>query len=230
MKKILDILRTVLVWTLIAASVGMMVFTIFSVNTFDRGNRSVFGYKFFIVRSDSMSETDFEAGDIIFVRETEPKSLKEGDIIAYTGSDNYGETITHKIRRLTVDENGEPGFVTYGTTTGIDDEHIVTYPYVLGKYVGRIPKAGTFFSFLKTTPGYIICILVPFLMLIGYNGLNCIILFRQYKREQMQELQAEKEQLAEERRQSAVMLEQLQSLRMQLEEKEAVYNEETPKE
>lgn len=69
---------------------------------------------------------------------------------------------------------------------------------------------------MKTTPGYILCILVPFLLLIGYNGLNCIMLFRRYKRKQMEELQAEKEKIAEERRQSAEMMKELQALREQL--------------
>ena len=64
--------------------------------------------------------------------------------------------MTHKIRRLTKTADGSPGFVTYGTTTDTDDEAIVTYPYVLGKYTGKLPKVGTFFTFLKTTQGYIL--------------------------------------------------------------------------
>ncbi len=34
-------------------------------NTFDRADRSLFGYKAFIVLSDSMSATDFSAGDLV---------------------------------------------------------------------------------------------------------------------------------------------------------------------
>lgn len=218
MNKTFSIIKSIFVWLLLIATVGMMVFTVFSVMTFDRNDRSVFGYKFFIVQSDSMSATDFSAGDIVFIKEINPATLKEGDIIAYISQNtsNYGETVTHKIRSLTTNENGDAGFVTYGTTTNTDDETVVTYPYVLGKYTGRLPNVGTFFSFLKTTPGYIVCILVPFLLLIGYNGLNCISLFRRYKKEQMQELQAEREKIEEERRQSAQMLKELQELRSQL--------------
>lgn len=218
MKKTWNIIKDILVWLILLVSIGMMVFTIFSVYTFDRNDRSVFGYQFLIVQSDSMKATDFSAGDIIFVKKIDPATLKEGDIIAYISQNdsNYGETVTHKIRSLTINENGDEGFVTYGTTNNIDDETIVTYPYVLGKYTGKLPKVGTFFSFLKTTPGYICCILVPFLLLIGYNGLNCISLFRRYKKEQMSELQAEREKIEEERRQSAELLKELQELRAQL--------------
>lgn len=219
MKKVLNAIKTILVWLLVIAAVGMMVFTIVSVNTFDQNDRSIFGYQFFIVRSDSMSATDFDAGDIVITKQVEDMTtLQAGDIIAYISqnSANFGETVTHKIRALTTDAQGEPGFITYGTTTGQDDETIVTYSFVRGKYVGRLPKLGSFFAFLKTTPGYILCILVPFLLLIGYNGINTISLFRRYKKEQMAELQAEKDQLAEERRQSAEMMAELQALRQQL--------------
>ena len=57
-----------------------------------------------------MSKTDFGAGDLVLVKEVDPSTLKEGDIIAYTSQNtsNYGETVTHKIRKLTTDANGEP--------------------------------------------------------------------------------------------------------------------------
>jgi hypothetical protein len=78
---------------------------------------------------------------------------------------------------LTTDENGQPGFITYGTTTDTDDETIVTYPYVIGKYAKNIPNLGSFFQFLKSTTGYITCILVPFLLIIilEVNSLHTII-------------------------------------------------------
>lgn len=218
MKKALNIISTVLVWALVVATVGMMIFTLISVNTFDQANRSIFGYKFFIVRSDSMSKTDFDAGDIVFVKNVDPATLQAGDIIAFTSqnSHNFGETVTHKIREITTDANGDPAFVTYGTTTDTNDEAAVTYPYILGKYTGKIPNVGTFFQFLKTTPGYILCIFVPFLLLILYQGFQCIQLFRRYKKEQMEELQAERAKIEEERRQSMEMMKELQALKEQL--------------
>lgn len=217
-KKTLNIISTVLVWTLVVATLGMMIFTLISVNTFDQANRSIFGYKFFIVRSDSMSKTDFDAGDIVFVKNVDPATLQVGDIIAFTSqnSNNFGDTVTHKIREITTNAYGDPAFVTYGTTTDTNDETPVTYPYVLGKYTGKIPNVGSFFQFLKTTPGYILCIFVPFLLLILYQGFQCIQLFRRYKKEQMEEIQAERAQIEEERRQSMEMMKELQALKEQL--------------
>jgi signal peptidase len=207
---------------MVALAVCMMIFTIISVNTFDRSDRSLFGFKAFIVLSDSMSKTDFDAGDLVLVKEVDPSTLKEGDIIAYTSQNtsNYGETVTHKIRSLTADANGEPGFITYGTTTDTDDETVVTYPYVLGKYKTHIPKVGKFFMFLKTTPGYIVCILIPFLLLILIQGLNCIRLFRRYKLEQMAEMKEERAKIEEERAESQKMMAELLALKAQFAEQQ----------
>ena len=216
--KALKIIRSILVWLMVALAVFMMIFTVVSVSTFDRADRNLFGYKAFIVLSDSMSKTDFSAGDLVLVKEVDPSTLKEGDIIAYTSQNtsNYGETVTHKIRKLTTDANGEPGFVTYGTTTDTDDETVVTYPYVLGKYQGRIPKVGTFFQFLKSTPGYIVCILVPFLLLILLEGIRCIRLFRKYKAEQQAELQAERDKIEADRAETQRMMQELLQMKAQM--------------
>lgn len=225
--KALKIIRSIFVWLMVALAVFMMIFTIVSVSTFDRADRNLFGYKAFIVLSDSMSKTDFSAGDLVLVKEVDPSTLKEGDIIAYTSQNtsNYGETVTHKIRKRTTDANGEPGFVTYGTTTDTDDETIVTYPYVLGKYQGRIPKVGTFFQFLKSTPGYIVCILIPFLLLILLEGIRCIRLFRKYKAEQQAELQAERDKIEADRAETQRMMQELLQMKAQM----AQNGGETPK-
>ncbi len=233
-KKTWNVISTVFVWLVVVVAVAMMIFTIVSVTTFDRSDRSLFGYKAYIVRSDSMSATDFSAGDLILVQEVDPTALQPGDIIAYISMDNenYGETITHKIRSLTTAPDGQPAFITYGTTTGVDDAAPVTYGQVLGRYKVALPGVGAFFSFLKTVPGYICCILLPFMLLIVVQGINSIKLFRQYKAEQMAEIEAkhkkemdemaaEREKLAAERAESQKMLAELQRLQAQLLEKDA---------
>ena len=154
MQKALHIIKNIFVWLVVALAVCMMIFTLVSVNTFDRDDRSLFRYKSFIVLSDSMSKTDFDSGDLVLVKEVDPSTLKEGDIISYqsTNTENYGEVVTHKIRELTKDAEGNPGFITYGTTTDTNDENIVTYSFVLGKYQTRLPGVGKFFQFLKPRP------------------------------------------------------------------------------
>ena len=219
MKKALNIVKMTVVWMVVLLAVSMMIFTVISVTTFNRNDRQLFGYKMYIVNSDSMAATDFKAGALILTKEVDPSTLKEGDIISFMSQDtnSFGETITHKIRSLTKDAEGNPGFITYGTTTGVDDETIVTYPYVLGRYEKQVPGLGTFFNFLKTTPGYFLCIFTPFMLIIIYEGVRFFNLFRRYRREQMDEMQEERDKIEAEKAENAKILEELKALKAQLE-------------
>lgn len=228
-KKILSIATKVLVWLLVAFTVFMMIFTIFTVTTVDKNDRSIFGLRFYIVLTDSMSLSEnnkdmnvhFNAGDIIVVKNVKDHStLKEGDIISFMSLnlDSYGETVTHMIRSVERAKDGRlVGYVTYGTNTGVNDETIVEPEYVIGQYAGKLPGVGNFFAFVKTTPGYIVCILVPFVLLILYNGVNFISIFRRYKREQTEAMQEEKDKIEAERAEAQRMMQELLALKAQLE-------------
>ncbi|MBQ8549760.1 MAG: signal peptidase I [Clostridia bacterium] len=223
MKKALKIIKTTMVWLIVLLAVFMMLFTVISVTTFNRNDRDLFGYKMYIVNTDSMAATDFKAGALILVKEVDPSTLKAGDIITFMSqdTDSFGETITHKIREVTVDAEGNPGFITYGTTTNVNDDTIVTYPYVLGRYQSHVPGLGTFFNFLKTTQGYFVCIFIPFMLIILYEAVKFFNLFRRYRNEQMEEMQAEKDKIEAEKAENAKMLEELRALKAQLEESKA---------
>ena len=45
MKKILNMVKTGLVWIVVAVAVFMMIFTVISVTTFNRNDRNLFGYR-----------------------------------------------------------------------------------------------------------------------------------------------------------------------------------------
>lgn len=219
MKKAFGIAKKVVIWLIVLLAIAMMIFTAVSVATFNRNDRSLFGYKMYIVNTDSMAATDFNAGSLIFVKEVgDPSTLQAGDIISFVSMDpeSYGETITHKIRKSVTDAEGNPGFITYGTTTDTDDATVVTYPFIMGQYRGHLPGLGNFFNFLKTTPGYFVCIFIPFMLIIVYQAVRFFNLFRTYKREQMEEMQAEKDKIEAERAENARMLEELRALKAQL--------------
>lgn len=227
-KKALGIATRVLAWIVVAVTVFMMVFTIFSSLVFDKNDRSLFGIRFYVVLSDSMSPSEnnkndkvhFSAGDIVLIKTVkDATALQPGQVISFISQNNvsFGETVTHMIREVRRNSEGKLlGYVTYGTNTGVDDEALVEPEYVLGTYAAKLPKVGHFFQFLKTTPGYIVCILVPFLLLILWQGVNTVRLFKQYRREQMADIEAERQEIAKEREESAQMMRELQALKEQL--------------
>lgn len=217
-------------WVFLVLTALVMVFTIVSSLTFNRTDKKIFGVSMMIVLSDSMKKTDFAAGDLIFITDVDPKTLKEGDIICFTSQnkENFGETVTHKIKSKTVveetitDENGQqktiyiPAFITYGTTTGEEDASPVTYEWIKGKYVGHLPAVGHVFNFLKTPAGYVCIILIPFVLLIGYQIFNAIKAYKLYKGEQKDEIKEERKNLEQERAENLKMLEEMRALKAQL--------------
>lgn len=186
-RRVLNAVGIAVAWLAVAVSVLITVFAIVSARVVDRRDRGLFGYRFFIVQSDSMAATDFAEGDIVITEEVNPATLQEGDIITFVSQDwaSFGETVTHKIRRRTEDSYGNPGFITYGTTTDSDDATVVTYEYVVGQYRGRIPGAGALFEYVRTVPGLIICLVIPFLLVLVLHGWNLVRLFLAWRRDQL---------------------------------------------
>ena len=110
--------------------------------------------------------------------------------------------------------------------SGARDDTVVTEPYILGKYTGKIENMGFFFQFLKSTPGYICCILIPALILIGYQAWNCVKLFRLQRQEHMAQMQKERDEIAAERAKAEETLRQLQELQRQLSQQQNRASEE----
>lgn len=185
---------TVIKLILFLIPVAITIFTVVTVTSLDKNDRSVFGMKFFIVQSDSMSLSEnnkdmdihFNAGDIVIIKKAaKNQTYKEGDIISFisTNTESYMKTVTHMIREVKTDGEGKvTGYVTYGTNTGKNDRAVVLPDNVIGSYMGKVPKAGNLFSFLKSPDGYVKCILIPFLIMVFYYSLSIIWYYRKYKR------------------------------------------------
>ena len=217
MKKALDIAVRIITTVILIFSVCVMIFTVISVNTVGK-DADFLGYKPYIVLSDSMKDT-FAVGDLSLSAQADPETLEPGDIITFTSIDpsNYGSVVTHKIREITEYE-GEPAFVTYGTTTGVDDSYPVPFDNVIGEYKFRLPKMGHFFEFLTTPAGYVTVILIPFLVLIALQGAKFFRLVRQYRAEQQAELDTQRAQAAAELEEARKMKEELERLKAQLQD------------
>ena len=234
-QKVLNVLLKVFTGIVVAVTVFVMVFTVVNVALFDKNDRAVFGYKFLIVQSDSMSlsennadlDVHFDAGDLIIVTEKfDVKDLKEGDIITFfsENEDSRGETITHMIKEVRHSTSGAIlGFVTYGTNTGESDKALVEPSHIIGKYTSHVADVGHVMAFMKSVPGYIVCVLTPFLLLIGNQAINVIRLYRRYKTEQNAEmdekkleLEREKSALEAQRLEYERMLKELEALKAQL--------------
>lgn len=121
-----------------------------------------------IVLTESM-EPEIKAGDIIVCRTTDPEEIEVGDVISFFDPAGNGTSIvTHRVIEV-LDEGGAPQFRTRGDNNNTDDKLPVDADDLVGVYRSRIPGAGHVAMFMQTTTGLIVCVVLPILLLVGYD-------------------------------------------------------------
>lgn len=244
-KDILLKVKDVAIWVFFIFTIFIMLFTIISSVFFNNKkgeDKSLFGLTFNIVLTDSMKddarnggedEGPFASGDLIIgTRVDDYSELEVGDVITFLYMPEEGEVgdeaiygpigsnVSHEIVGKYYDEQGLY-FKTMGTSSGSEDKFKVRPEQIRSEYSFTMPFMGHFFQFVKTTPGYIVCILVPFVLIIALQVSNVIKAFRQYKGEQLSEMKEERLKLEEDKQANAKMMEELLALKAELERAKA---------
>ena len=164
---------------------------------------SVAGALPLIVLTDSMYPM-IESGDLIICHTAEPDEIAVGDVIAFFDPAGNGSSIvTHRVIEVT-EQNGAPAWRTKGDNNNTEDRLAVPADKLVAVYEGsRLAGFGNVALFMQTTPGLILCVVCPILLLVGYD----MIRRRQYEKanqkdtdalmaelEELRRLKAEKEQ------------------------------------
>ncbi len=125
-----------------------------------------------IVLTDSMDPT-IKSGDLIVVKNVDAEKLVEGDIIAFFDPASDGvSVVTHRIKEIVPLEGGQVEFITKGDNNNTEDDAHVPAENLVGLYKFRIPKLGNVAIFMQSTPGLIICVALPIILLVGYDFLR----------------------------------------------------------
>ena len=121
-----------------------------------------------IVLTDSMYP-EIKSGDLIINKTVDPDAVQVGDVISFFDPAGNGTTIvTHRVVEV-VDENGALMFRTRGDNNNTDDRLLVDAQDIVGTYRSRIPAAGNIALFMQTTTGLIVCVVMPILLIVGYD-------------------------------------------------------------
>ena len=121
-----------------------------------------------IVLTDSMYPK-IESGDLIICRTAEADEIEVNDIIAFFDPAGNGTSIvTHRVIEI-VEEDGEISFRTRGDNNNAEDKELVPAENLVGVYKMRIAGAGYIAMFMQSTAGLIICVLLPIILLVGYD-------------------------------------------------------------
>lgn len=110
------------------------------------------GLKVFSIPSNSMEPT-YYAGTLILVKETDPYTLRKGDIITYSLEDD--SVATHRIQEVIPCESNplDVDFLTKGDLNDGLDPHLVHITDVIGVPVFHIPLLGYAASYVQTVYG-----------------------------------------------------------------------------
>ena len=152
-----------------------------------------------IILTDSM-EPEFSSGDLIICKNAEAEDVKEGDIICFYDPDGNGTTtVTHRVKAITKDDDGNLAWETKGDANNTEDARIVPAENLVGIYQRNIPGVGNVAMFIQTTQGLIICVICPIILLLAYDIIRRRIYEKSRKKDtdalmaELQELRAEKE-------------------------------------
>ena len=143
---------------LVIALIIIVLYNIFLIFGADKSSgkaTSFFGYKLFVITSESMEPTFYE-GDIVFVKET--NDYINGDIITYEIG-NTDIPTTHRI----IETYNNNSYLTQGDNNSFTDPSPIAKDSIIGEVVYSIPKIGKGIEISKKVR-YILLIIIAILV------------------------------------------------------------------
>ena len=145
-KKVIEVIAIILVYNIILIAIS-------SANKINIIN--IFGYKSYIIKTNSMEPT-ISTNDVVIAKKVEKEKIKKGDVITFLQD---GEVITHRITKI--DENGE--YTTKGDNNNIEDTFKITYDKIEGKHILTIPYLG---AVVRALDNQIVFLIITLIVLI----------------------------------------------------------------
>lgn len=157
-KKIGNTFSSIITYTLIAIGSLIICFNIYFIVTNKASDKlpDIFGYKLLIELSDSMY-SEIATGDLVIIKDIDPLDVKKDDVLSFRDKNNL--IITHRVTNI-IRNDGEVLFETKGDNNTSKDIDLVEANQVEGIMICSIRKLGYVFSFLSTTIGKIVVILI----------------------------------------------------------------------
>ena len=177
-KKILSIALNTLIWLFVIFSL-MITILVFSAQGSKDGVPSVFGKSLITISTNSMEPT-YKVGDLVFmekISDEDIENLKPGQIITFHAPidiDNDGKTgdiNTHRIYKIEGNR-----ITSAGDLTGTPDNYTIHASDIIGTCTedGKIGGLGNVLTFLRSSLGFFLCIVLPLILFFLYELYNFI--------------------------------------------------------
>lgn len=178
-KSIFKLIADILTWTIFAILMIVAAFLIYYViaNAIysKKGERFKPIFSLYTIISGSMLPTIKVYDVVVNLRVDDPSKLHKGDVITFISQSkiNYGDTITHRINKITYD-NGTYYFTTKGDNNYVPDESPVEFNNIIGKVILKIPQLGQAQFFLLKQGSKLFLILIPSFGILIYDLLKML--------------------------------------------------------
>lgn len=173
MKKIGKIIKTIFN---VAITIFVLLFLlIVCLQRFSNNEITFLGYRMFSVASSSMAP-DYNIGDVLIVKKTEPDQIKVGDSISYYGKVGSfaGKVITHQVIKIDKDVDKNLVFHTKGISNLVEDP-LVYADQIYGVVVHRSEVLSFIYRTVNTKYGMFIFIVIPIFYIIGSEMLAFLL-------------------------------------------------------
>ena len=181
-KSIFRIITDVISWTifvLLMLLAAFLIYYVIATNIYaSKGERFKPIVSLYTIISGSMLPTIKVYDVVVNLKIDDPSKLQEGDVITFISQSkiNYGDTITHRINKITYD-NGTYYFTTKGDNNLVPDEAPVEFDHIIGKVILKIPQLGQAQFFLLKQGSKLFLILIPSFGILIYDLLKMLNLF-----------------------------------------------------
>lgn len=175
---ILKIISKLVSWVLfvilLIAAVFLLYYYIATKNYAAKGPGHEPKFSIYTIVSGSMEKKIKVYDAVINVRPNRPSDIKVGDVITFISSSilTPGTTITHRVIGIVKDDDGAVCYQTKGDANTVADQACAKFHNVIGKVIIIVPQLGLLQVFLAKKGGWIICVLVPALIIIGRDVLK----------------------------------------------------------
>ncbi len=174
-KIIINIIAIVLLYNIILILISC-------VNKID--NISLFGFKAYIITTDSM-QPSINKEDVVVVKKEEEDKINVGDVITFNQN---GKVITHRITNIE-EQEGKKIYTTKGDNNNLEDKEKIDYSVIEGKNILVIPKLGYVINILENQIVFLFIVLIIL-----------ILIFYKIKKQEKVENRREKKKIEQERR------------------------------
>lgn len=147
----------------------VLILLVVALQRFSNNTITLGGFRIFNILTGSM-EPEYKVGDILVTKEIDPKEIKIGDDITYLGKegDFVGKIVTHRVKAVIPEENGDYKFITQGLANGIADPEI-TASQIQGKVIYKTVILSFISKLVNNLYSMYFVIVVPMAIIIFVN-------------------------------------------------------------